>query len=454
MSSTAIVSETDIVNLDEPTDSIFESIRGHARPPNGHTAKGTATFSTEKLENIHGNSRVHNGDVIYSQISKGTSGQLTIRNANKVRIDGQELNRGANYVIDDCADVALGDTAIATQSGNSWGGGPLVRGPFDGLFTHDIASSTRVPAGRQSVEYAKRKRRYRAGKTVDLSPFVACANSLYTEPRDNHIRTELCAIARNFQLLDVLFAWYFQNVMLRGLAHDDLQDRLKEARSTVTKVQVDMSSDEPQVVGPVVLGDLGEFCEKSFEAAGESQEAFVVKDGTVSARLCYLQDAYLDVPYWHLILSFFADDQCNAPEVWREVVVRVLSHVKLDSLDRKVKLQEYAQGLAENRVEEVESLVPIMTGITARLDALANVWHGHALHIEQCPSLLLLLQTMSHRSDWTREGQNTTPQDPDAPLHEAEQTADKDDVALLSVVAQTHDKSNVSNIPLRACAVT
>jgi hypothetical protein len=322
---------------------------------------------------------------------------------------------------------------IVDGSGSSKRTGALVRSEATHclIIPRDTYSGTRLSFETSTLHLNRRKLEYQAGKVTGTAPYVACPNSLYPTLSSPRTKAEFAHIAQNFQLLDGHFAFYFRSVVFPRLAREDLHHLLGEALAKVRKVQHELDEQKE-----VVLGDLGQFCEDVTRKAFEDMPEFTSTDGSVDARLRYLQDSYLDVPYWCFILELFANEQSKA----KESMIRVMSHVKLDSINRRAKLLENAANWAGAEVEDIKKWGPILNGIQARLECLDNVYHSHALDLETSPLLNKLLESrsMSFYNAEVRRIDKVTDQKDAA---EAQRT---ENAGPPMIVTEMQDKSNVS----------
>jgi hypothetical protein len=299
----------------------------------------------------------------------------------------------------------------------------------------------------------RRKLAYQASKVTDTLPYVSCPNAVYPTLRSSRIKNEFAHIAQNFKVLDELFAMYFRTLVRVASVRKDLDHLIREARATICKAQHELDEHED-----VVLGDLGSFCESvmynetvlvkaMYKKFGEMLR-YSSTDGTVDTKLRYLQDAYLDLPYWCLVLEFFGNDEGTE----KELMVRVISHVKLDTINRRAKLLESAITLTGDEVEDIKEIVPILNGIRARLECLDNVWHSHAFDLETSPFLSDLFRSRSIPSCHDEASPtNGTPNHEDAasapPTGDQAASVENEGAAVGPplIVTEIQDKSNVGS---------
>lgn len=280
-----------------------------------------------------------------------------------------------------------------------------------------------------------RKLAYQASKVTDTLPYVSCPNAVYPTLRSLRIKNEFAHIAQNFKVLDELFAMYFRTLVRSASVPKDLGHLIREARATVCKAQHELDEHKD-----VVLGDLGSFCESVMYKKFGEMPRYSSTDGTVDTKLRYLQDAYLDLPYWCLVLEFFGNDEGTE----KELMVRVISHVKLDTINRRAKLLESATTLTVDEVEDVKEMVPILNGIRARLECLDNVWHSQAFDLETSPFLSDLFRSRSIPSCHDEASPvNGTPNHEDAAS--APPTGDQAAVGPPLIVTEIQDKSRVGS---------
>jgi hypothetical protein len=392
----------------------------------------TAQILNGRYENVHvdGNAKVHTGDNVYQQHAGADGAFFQLSGDATVHVDPSVLRNGpSRWQVMDGAKVVVG-------FGSSEGRGTLVRpeGAQAALISRDIYGGNRLSFEASTLHLNRRKLAYQARKVTDTAPYVAHPNLLYPTLRSPRFKTEFASIARNFQLLDEQFAFYFKSIVLLKLAREDLDHLLDDARATVRKVQHEL--DEHQ---ELVLGDLGQFCEDVASKAPEDIPEFTSTDGSVDAKLHYLQDAYLDMPYWYFILELFANEQSKA----KELVIRLMSHVKLDSINRRAKLLENAMSWTEVEVEDVRKMGPILNGIQARLECLDNICHSHALDLESSPLLSKLLESRSVTFCYAEVSlTNNTGEEDAASVDRIENEAASEGDPL--VVIEMQDKSNVS----------
>jgi hypothetical protein len=399
-------------------------------PPGGNP---TTQVLNGRYDNVRvdGNAKVHTGDNVYQQNAGDDGTFFQISGRASVHIDPSAFRNGSvHYQVGDEAEVVVG-------FGSSKGTGALTRpdATYGALIPRYMNSGNRLSFEESTLHLNRRKLAYQSRKVTDTAPYVAYPNSLYPTLRSPRIKTEFAHIAQNFQLLDEQFALYFRSVVLLKLAREDLDHLLREARATVHKVQDELGEHQE-----VVLGDLGQFCEDITGKAREDMPEFTSTDGSVDARLRYLQDAYLDIPYWCFILELFANEQSKA----KELVIRVISHVKLDSINRRAKLLENAATWTGVEVEDVKEMGPILNGINARLECLDNICHSHALDLETSPHLNKLLQSrsMSFYYAEVSVANKVTDQEDAASAHRIENEAASAHPPL--IVIEMQDKSNVS----------
>lgn len=411
--------------------NLFPSPDSRQSPSGGNP---TAQILNGRYDNIRAtdNSKVHTGNNYYQQNAGENGHYFQIGENAKVQIDPSVLRDGpVHYQVNDSAQLVVG-------YGSSERTGALMslEATDEALTLRDTYGISRLHIGPSTLHLNRRKLAYQAGKITDTAPYVAYPNSIYPTLRSPRIKTELAHIAQNFQLLDMQLASYFKSiVLLKKLAREDLGHLLREARGTVRKVQHELGDQQE-----VVLGDLGQFCEDVTDEAREDTPVFKSTDSGVDARLRYLQDAYLDVPYWCFILELFANGQGKA----EEMAIRTMSHVKLDSINRMAKLRENAATWTGVEVEDVKNMGPILAGIHARLECLDNVCHSHALDLETSPLLskLLLSRSMSFSYAAVSPADKDTGQEDAASAHRIENEVVSAGPPL--VIIEMQDKSNVS----------
>lgn len=404
---------------------------GLGRSPIGQNP--TAQILNGRYDDIHvdGDAKVHTGDNVYQQNAGGDGAHFQLSGMSTVHVDPSAFQNGPSlWQLSDGAKVVVGFGSSERQ-------GTLVRpeGVHGALASRNIYGGNRLSFEASTLHLNRRKLAYQARKVTDTAPYVAHPNLLYPALRSPRFKTEFASIARNFQLLDEQFAFYFKSIVLLKLARDDLDRLLDDARATVRKVQHEL--DEHQ---ELVLGDIGQFCEDIASKAPEDVPEFTSTDGSVDAKLHYLQDAYLDVPYWYLILELFANEQSKA----KELVIRLMSHVKLDSINRRAKLLENAMTWTEVEVEDVKKMGPILNGIQARLECLDNICHSHALDLESSPLLSKLLESRSVTFCYTEVSltSKVTGEEGAASVDRIENEAVSEGPPL--AVIEIQDKSNVS----------
>jgi hypothetical protein len=191
----------------------------------------------------------------------------------------------------------------------------------------------------------------------------------YIAVNDRRVKVKLLQIAQLFQFLDRGFAEYFQSVV-SSFGKDYAKELLLDARKTIGKMQ-NRQSDS----AAVDLGDLGHFCEQVSQSwtqtSTDAQDPkFILTHRRDEEIIHYLQDA-LELPYWEFMLDLFLVWRANSTSLSGEILLRVLYSIKLDLLDGQRALLDE---IVASKVDDEESLAPVMEGIRARMKILDSVW--------------------------------------------------------------------------------
>ena len=148
----------------------------------------------------------------------------------------------------------------------------------------------------------------------------------------------------------------------------------------------------------VYLGDLGHYCEEIASSwdSGTANERpkFSVWHKDDQQKFCYLQYA-LEVPYWELMLTLFAERHDSRADMTRVAMFRILESIKLSVLAEKKRLLAVMQDLGEDGKEDLDEII---AGIDARIKALEGVQGGLDVN--------LLLETSSEKLQPAKEAVN------------------------------------------------
>lgn len=212
----------------------------------------------------------------------------------------------------------------------------------------------------------------------------------YVSVKDRKVKAHLCHIAKLFQYIDRGFAQYFQTVVSR-LPQSTVEGYLESARDKIKKRQAP-SQYHRHLDSSVILGDLGNFCErisdrkKTFE---EGRFLYEITDCNQKELLRYLQDAF-EIPYWEMMLELFLQQNANSRSLSATVVFRILSSFKIEVLQRKDIIRRDLVSSKETSLEDIE---PLMKGIDARIAVLEDAWHEDISQLEASETFQALFQS-------------------------------------------------------------
>ena len=177
------------------------------------------------------------------------------------------------------------------------------------------------------------------------------------------------------------------------------QNRIKRALDNIRQVMARRQQRSSTVPGgDVYLGDLGHYCEEitsSWDSGTASDRPkFSVWHKDDQQKFCYLQYA-IEVPYWELMLTLFAERHDNRADMTRVAIFRILESIKFSVLTEKKRLLAVLQELGQGDNEDLDAIV---AGIDARIKALEGVQGG--LDIK------LLLETSGEKPQPAKELSN------------------------------------------------
>ncbi|KAF7198650.1 hypothetical protein HII31_00389 [Pseudocercospora fuligena] len=204
----------------------------------------------------------------------------------------------------------------------------------------------------------------------------------YASVKSSRVRHILRKIAELLRFLDRGFAEYYQ-LGASTFDHELIGDQLSTIKDSIRMRQQSQSKVRPQAATDSVwLGDLGHFCEEIAKRTerqnqGLAQSSLKFKITNSSQELRYLQDA-LEVPYWTMLLNLFLDWRANTRNLMADVILRVLSHFKVEVLNLRHQLRVTLKELEES---EPESIEPILLGIDTRIDVLQGAWDENTSQI-------------------------------------------------------------------------
>jgi len=175
--------------------------------------------------------------------------------------------------------------------------------------------------------------------------------------------------------------------------------RMKRALDNIRQIMARRQQRSSTVPGEdVYLGDLGHYCEEIASSwdSGTANERpkFSVWHKDDQQKFCYLQYA-LEVPYWELMLTLFAERHDSRADMTRVAMFRILESIKLSVLAEKKRLLAVMQDLGEDGKEDLDEII---AGIDARIKALEGVQGGLDVN--------LLLETSSEKLQPAKEAVN------------------------------------------------